>query len=226
MTDATRARLLDAVARTPSPTRRTARLRSALGYALAASWMILVFVLGHDAAPHSEQPGAWSGQAVFGLFALACAATAWIAARGSSPLGRSSFALALASLVVPVCVLAWLALWSQVQLNQEVPAGWRCLGFSLLMGALPLVAFLGMRRGSDPVHPQWLGAALGALAGAWSAAFVAGWCPLFDWQHALLGHAAPVALLSSLGAAAGSALLGLRHVQLGAKTRNPRRARS
>lgn len=212
MTDATRARLLDAVARTPSHTRRTARLRSALGYALAASWMVAVFVLGHDAAPRSEQPGPWSGQVAFGLFVLACAATAWIAARGSSPLGRSSFGLAAASLAGPVCVLAWLAFWSQLELAQEVPAGWRCLGFTLLVGAVPLVALLGMRRGSDPVHPQWLGAALGALAGVWSAVFVAGWCPLFDWQHALLGHAAPVALLSGIGAAAGSALLGLRQV--------------
>jgi hypothetical protein len=113
---------------------------------------------------------------VSGLLVLACAATAWIAARSSSPLGRSSVVLAAASFAVPACVLTWLALWSHKDLTHQAPAGWRCLGFSLLIGAVPLVPLFGVRRGSDPLHPRWLGAALGALAGSWSAVFAAGWC--------------------------------------------------
>jgi hypothetical protein len=212
MTDTTRAQLFAAVARTPSSTRRQARLRSALCYAAAAAWMAAAFVFGHDAAPHSEHASRWTGAVVSGLIGVACAMTSLITARGNSPLGRSTFTLASICFGIPSTVLAWLAFWSPAALAQEVPTGFRCLGFTLLIGVAPLLALFGVRRGLDPVHPHWLGAALGALSGAWSAVLVAGWCPLFDWSHALLGHAAPIVVLSAAGAAIGNAILGVRRL--------------
>lgn len=67
------------------------------------------------------------------------------------------------------------------------------------MGGLLLGAMTYARRASAPVHPGWLGGALGASAATWSAALVAAWCPLYNLPHTLIGHVAPSVLLSAAG---------------------------
>jgi hypothetical protein len=81
----------------------------------------------------------------------------------------------------------------------DAPAGWRCHSFTLVLGAALLAAMMTANRRSDPVHASWLGAAFGAVAGAWASVFVAAWCPLFDLSHTLLGHAAPILVLTGGG---------------------------
>jgi hypothetical protein len=80
---------------------------------------------------------------------------------------------------------------------------------SLLFGVVPLVTFLIARRGSDPVHPRSLGAALGAASGLWAATLVDLWCPVAYPSHVVLGHVLPALLLAGAGAALGARLLSL-----------------
>ena len=85
----------------------------------------------------------------------------------------------------------------------------RCFGVSLLFGIVPLITFLLARRGSDPVHPRSLGAALGAAGGLWAATLVDLWCPVAFPVHVVLGHVLPALLLAAVGAVLGARLLAL-----------------
>ena len=70
--------------------------------------------------------------------------------------------------------------------------GFRCLGLSLAMAAPLLVAFVVIRRRSDPVHPGIAGAALGITAGVAAGTLVDLWCPIAYLPHVLLGHILPL----------------------------------
>jgi hypothetical protein len=78
--------------------------------------------------------------------------------------------------------------------------GFRCLGVTVLFGAILLAAFALARRRSDPLFPRASGAALGAAAGAWGAMMVDLWCPVLEPSHLVLGHALPIVLLTAAGA--------------------------
>jgi hypothetical protein len=206
MTAATRQRLLDATAKTPSPTRRQASKQAAWRIALAIAWMIALFFIAGGMERRDGQPSALAVAVMSGLSALAIAITALVFARGSSPLGRSDAVLAGSALVVPSGVMGWLSLWQPAAAG-AAPFGWRCLGLSVALGAALLIAFIVSKRGTDPVHPTWLGGAFGAVAGAWAAVLAAGWCPLFNIEHVWIGHVVPVVILSGAGLALGGALL-------------------
>jgi hypothetical protein len=75
--------------------------------------------------------------------------------------------------------------------------------------AVPLlVAFVAVRRRSDPVHPGVAGAALGVTAGVAAGTLVDLWCPVGFVQHVLLGHILPLLVVAALGAWAGRRFLG------------------
>jgi hypothetical protein len=79
-----------------------------------------------------------------------------------------------------------------------------------VQGALPLVALLAPRRGTDPVHPAVTGAALGMTAGAWTAMMAYLRCPHPSAFHCIAAHVAPTLLLTVAGALLGHALLRVR----------------
>ena len=91
--------------------------------------------------------------------------------------------------------------------------GWRCLGYTLGVAALPLAAFLGMRRAVEPRAPSVLGAAAGACCASWAGALIDLWCPLTDPKHVLFGHVLPLILAVALGAIAGRWTLGARKMR-------------
>jgi hypothetical protein len=150
-----------------------------------------------------------------GAAILALAAT-WLAvARGSSMLGRSRTALVVLSVALPAVLLAWCTLGSSALGETPIPgenlrSHVVCFVFTGLFALGPLLAFAYARRGSDPVHPRALGAALCAAAGAWGAMFINVHCAFTSTTHVTLGHVLPVAALAALGALVGARVFGVR----------------
>jgi hypothetical protein len=207
-----RARLLAAVAERPAPSRREQRLRSA---ALAASAVLLPLAVFVGMGSAEQGPRSWALVAVTaaGTFVLAAAALSLALARGRRLLGLPSAWLVSVAVACPAAFAVWKLVWSsafgEMMLAWPERPGLRCFGLSLAFGLWPLVALALARRGSDPVHPRSLGAALGAASGLWAGTLVDLWCPVGYPQHVLLGHVLPMLLLSALGAVAGARLLGL-----------------
>lgn len=199
MRDPTRERLIEAIGRTASPTRKQVQARATVSYVVALAWMCGVFAVVSTVAHYGSRPSLFTALISLGLCVLAATATAAVLARGRSPVGRSPTTLAAITSLVPFAVLGWLAFWQPSEVHAAVPAGFRCHVFTLVLGAALLAAMTIANRRSDAVHAKWFGATLGAVAGAWAAVFVAAWCPLFDLPHVVFGHAGPIVVLAGAG---------------------------
>jgi hypothetical protein len=206
-----RARVLAAARSEPARSRsagiRRRALAIALGFAAAVAFGALVArpKLGGRPAGYVALVGAaW--------IAVALVASWGALARGRSMLGRPIAQRIGIALVTPVALSAvalignWL--WPQ---TVEVHAGFvkdaLCGAFTMIFAAGPLVAFLAVFRGSDPLAPGMGGAALGAAAGAWGAFGIELFCNCPYPGHVLIGHVLPVLLLALVGAAIGDRTL-------------------
>lgn len=208
--DALRARILAAVAKTPSPTRRDGRRSALVLLGVSIVVAVTVFELAGGLARSAGRPfgitfaisGGWTG---------ASAVLTWLVlGRGGSTLSRRPAWLAVAALLAPLAVFVWLRLFHGSYAEPYERVGYRCLGYTLVMAATPLAAFLRFRRGVEPRRPSLLGAAAGATCVAWAGVVVDLWCPLTAPMHALVGHVLPLVLLASVGALVGSRMLGVR----------------
>jgi hypothetical protein len=85
-----------------------------------------------------------------------------------------------------------------------------CGLMTVVQGALPLVALLLPRRGSDPVHPTISGAALGMTAGAWTVVMAYLRCPHASAIHCILAHVVPTLVLAALGVLVGWLVLRVK----------------
>jgi hypothetical protein len=150
-------------------------------------------------AHSASRPTLVTAAITLGLCVLAVTSTAVVLKRSATPLGPSPSTLALITALIPFVALGWLAFWQPSTAHADVPTGWRCGGLTLALGAALLAAMAIANRRSDAIHPRTLGAALGAIAGAWAAVFAAGWCPLFDFPHTLFGHVLPILILVGAG---------------------------
>jgi len=117
------------------------------------------------------------------------------------------FALAVGT---PIGLFAWMQLFAGTYVEPFVRVGWRCMGFTLAAAIVPLSALVLMGRGIEPRRPMALGAAIGAICGAWASVAVAAWCPLTNAMHVLVGHVAPLVVLGLLGGGLGRSVLGMR----------------
>jgi hypothetical protein len=150
---------------------------------------------------------------VWGLIALGAT---WAGiARGRSMLGRPvAVKLAVATLTPIALGATWLALaLSRLGALDDAPETRmhvHCALMSVAYAVGPWVAFFAVRRGTDPVHPRWGGAAIGAVAGAWGAALYIASCGCSSPGHVALAHLLPVAVLAASGALVGKRILGLR----------------
>jgi hypothetical protein len=192
-------RLLREVASAPASTRTAESLRAAwlLGCAVAAS-IATYLVLG--------------GVRITGRpISLVVGTVLGVVARGRAMSGRASAWLTTVALLSPLALFGW-KLWWSLQYEGGLDrwpsrAGFRCLGLSLALGALPLAAFLFIRRGTDPVHPGRAGMALGVALGLAVAPLVDAWCPVAYVPHLLLGHILPVVALGAMGLFVGRKVL-------------------
>lgn len=189
-----------AVTNLPSPTRQQVQTRCRLSLAAAIVWMCGIFLSVGAFAHSASRPTFATAVITLGLCVLAATSWALVFARRAMPCGPSQNRLSLTTGLIPFVVLGWLAFWQPAAAHAGAPAGWRCAGLTLAMGFALLAAMLIAYRGSDAIHPRWLGSAFGAVAGAWAAVFAAAWCPLFDLPHTFFGHVLPVLTLAGAGA--------------------------
>jgi len=208
-----RSRVLAAASREPAPVRAQLRRRHAilLGSALVVPTLwFLAFGGLRQAGRPSEL--VVETAAVAALIAIVAAMAGL--SRGRSMLGRPGSLLFAAALLTPALLFAGKVLVSSrypsFMMEQPHRPGLRCLGLSCLMAAWPLVAFVLIRRGSDPTNPHLTGAAMGAAAGAGVWVLVDLWCPVAYVPHLLLGHVLPVMLTTAVGTLLGHRLIALR----------------
>jgi len=205
-------RVLAAIRAEPAPTRETVRRRAWLLIGLGIAVALATFVqLG--GIRRYDRPTLLVLGTCLGWSAIATAA-AWIGvARGRSMLGRSTASLVTLIVAAPLALLAW-KVGITVRFGPQMLAPWptrpgfRCLWLSLAMAVPLLVAFVAVRRRSDPVHPGLAGTALGVAAGVAAGTLVDLWCPVGFVPHVLLGHILPLLVVSALGAWAGRRFLG------------------
>jgi hypothetical protein len=207
-----KARLLASVTSMPSPARAGHAGRPALLVAISVGIAAVLFESLGGFAYSAARP--WQTTAeLAGGWALACvplsAAVLW---RPRAVLPRKPWLMFALALGTPIALFAWMQVFAGTYVEPFSRLGLRCIGFTLAAAAVPLSSFLLMRRGVEPRRPMALGAAIGAICGAWASVAVAAWCPLTNAIHALTGHVAPVVLLAFLGAIVGERQLGLRHV--------------
>ncbi len=85
-----------------------------------------------------------------------------------------------------------------------------CFVLTLLLTAGPLVAFVGLRREGDPVHPGLTGAVMGVAAGAWGATLIDLHCENIGGAHVIVGHIIPSVAALFVGAAWARSALAIR----------------
>jgi hypothetical protein len=203
-------RLLRAVESKPATTRAVEARRAAwlVGGALLlsfASFFAFGGVRVTDRAP-SLVIGTVTGTALIAALAI------WaMMGRGRAMVGRTSGWLTAVAIASPLALFAWKIFWS-AQYEHGLDRiqgrlGFRCLGISLALGALPLAALLFSRRGTDAVHPGRAGMGIGVGLGLGAATLVDAWCPIAYAPHLLLGHILPLALLGAAGLWLGKKIL-------------------
>jgi len=209
-----RARVLSEIAKTPARTRGEHRKRIALiaGVGALATTSLFFMMGGFVKGTRPIELVAFT--AGFGLVA-AIVLTRMSSGVTGSMLGRPRQSL-LIGCVVAAPILALVALMAAAMwphhAAEEVPtqAHLGCGLATIVQGALPLVALIIPRRGSDPVHPAITGAALGMTAGAWTAMMAYLRCPHAQALHCIAAHVIPTIVLTIAGALLGHALLKIR----------------
>lgn len=211
-----RARVLAQAGRQPAPTRAQLSLRSIVVAMLVLAVSLLVF-FAWGGVRASPRPGMLVLETAVGSAFLAGSVAVAALGRGRSMLGRSRPWLWLVVVATPLALFGWRVLASArypgMMVEWTERPGFRCFAFSSVLALTPLLGVLWLRRGTDPVNPYLTAAAFGAAAGAGAWVFVDLWCPVGYVPHLLLGHVAPIVLLTVLSAAVGSRLLRLRRLR-------------
>lgn len=205
-------RVLAAVRAEPAPTQTAVRQGAWLALAAAATIAVAIFV-HFGGIRQFDRPTVLVVWTCLGWSAAASAA-AWIGmGRGRSMLGRTTAVLITAIVAIPAAVLAWkigVTVLLAPQMMEPWPSrpGFRCLGLSIAMAVPLLLAFVMLRRRSDPVHPGVAGGAFGVTAGVFAGTLVDLWCPIAYVPHVLLGHILPLVVVAAFGAWLGRRFLG------------------
>ena len=203
-------RILRNVGSIPAPTRAVESARTIWinGAALAVTLGVYWFFGG---VRITGRPTNLIVGTAIGSVMVAIAGLTFLVGRNRNMLGRPRLWLFVAAALLPMALLAW-----KVYFSAQFPhaldrwsarAGYRCLGLTLSMGLLPLLASLYSRRGTDPSHPNTAGMALGVSVGLCVAILVDLWCPVAYIPHLLVGHLLPIALLAFVGVMVGRKLL-------------------
>ena len=211
-----RARVLAQAGEQPAPTRaQVSRQRGVAAVLVLLVTLALFFAWG--GVRSSPRPDKLVLETALGSAILAVGIALAALGRGRSMLGRSRGWLWAVVVAAPLALFAWRVLASSQYPGMMVQwaerPGWRCFAFSCALAVAPLLTVLWLRRGSEPVHPYLTAAAFGAAAGAGAWVLVDMWCPVAYVPHLLLGHVAPLLLLSVLGALVGSRILKLRKLR-------------
>jgi hypothetical protein len=218
--DALRRRILAGIAATDtSKTRTRTRVAIALAAVTVVAVIVVVFaseiVYGRLAAGLGVNAGEVSRLewTLLLLAALTLASTFVAVSRGRRGFGPSAAVLAIGvALVAPVYAL--LTAVQPIHMNDAAIAGvtispWgaRCALIAGVIGITAMASFTAALRRAVPVASGLRGVAVGAAAGAWAGLAVFMFCPSGDPQHLIVGHLAPIVVLTLMGALATPALL-------------------
>jgi uncharacterized membrane protein YozB (DUF420 family) len=208
--DTLRARVLAAASATPSPTRRQGHVAASVLVAASVAIAVTIFESVGGFGHGSGRPFGIT-MAMAAGWALVSSVLTWLVVdRSGSTMARRPLLIAVAAVAVPFVLFLWMQVFHGSYVQPFHAAGYRCLRYTLLMSALPLAAFLVLRRAIEPRYPSALGAGAGAACASWAGALVDLWCPLTDPMHVLVGHVAPLVLATLVGAALGHFMLGVR----------------
>ncbi len=205
-------RVLEAARSRSSPTRAEAA-RQTVVYVVGSAIVGVSIFLGLGGFRPIPRPEWYRFGTAVGWAIVAVCATWGGVTRGTGVFGRSRAWLVALAAGTPLLLFLWMTAW-----NVTCPGPWperlglRCLSMTLALGVLPLVTLLDARRYANPVHPVATGAVLGAAAGAWAGILVDLWCPISYSSHVLLGHVAPLVLLTALGGLLGRRFVGIRRL--------------
>lgn len=217
--DSLKLRVLEAVRQRPVPRRTDRRPATIALAALAGVAMTAVLQWGprlfgevggvERAAGRPATSGAWI---LAGTLVLALASTWLVLPFRRSMLSPPRAVLLGVAVAVPLLVGAWLVLWHATYADPFTRTGVRCFALTAMTAPWPFAALAYAGRRIEPRHPGTVGAALGAVAGAWAAVMVELWCPLSVQAHVLVGHVLPLFAVVLAGAAVGTRLFRLRRV--------------
>jgi hypothetical protein len=209
-----RARVLAAIGREPVPARPEGVRRRTRIVALGFAAMV-VLTLTISLPKTRGRPLGYVEVLVLVWTLIAAVATWAGVSRGRSMLGRSARWRITTTLLTPVVLLvSWIPLtlyWPQTLADTSTPGRHLgCVVGTFVLAAGPLVAFLRLRRRSDPVRPWLTGAAIGTAAAAWGAMAMPLVCGFTSPAHMVFGHLLPVLLIAGLGAALGEWVVAVR----------------
>ncbi len=212
-----RARVLAATSAAPSPTRRQGRVAGGVLGAASVALCVTVFEGVGGFAHGAGRPFGVTIALAAGWAVVSCVLTWLVVDRGGSTMTRRPLLVGAAVVAMPFLLFLWMHLFYGSYAEPYQALGWRCLRYTLFVSALPLTAFLALRRAVEPRHPAVLGAGAGAACAAWAGALIDLWCPLTNSMHVLVGHVAPLVAATAVGAIAGHFTLGVR----GRRSRSP-----
>jgi hypothetical protein len=203
-----RHQLLAEIARTPSPTRAENQNRSRWAAISSVAVAVLIFEVVGGLENSAGRPMTYTLGLAAGWALFAATLSAFVLWRRTT-LGRAPRWLLAAALVSPVVLLGWMHLFDGAYVEPFSRLGFRCMAYTFAMAALPLGSFMVLRRGFQPRGAWQLGAALGAITGAWAGVLVELWCPLVNLPHAMVGHVLPLIALIAAGALWGRRALDI-----------------
>jgi hypothetical protein len=205
-----RSRVLAAAAASPAPTRKQARVAARVVLAASVAIAITIFEAVGGLKHGAGRPLGITLALAIGWTAVSGVLTWLVVGRRGSTMARWPLLVGAAVLVAPLLLFAWMHLFYGTYPEPYEAVGWRCLRYTLFAAALPLAAFLVLRRAVEPRYPGVLGAGAGAACAAWAGAMIDIWCPLTNPMHVLVGHVAPLVGAILTGAVAGHFMLGVR----------------
>jgi hypothetical protein len=215
--DELRSRILAMTKSEAAPTRAEVRRSTAWTIVIGfAGLAVVFFALG--GVHVGRRPDGLVVATALGWGLVAALATFFGVGRGRSMLGRPRAWLVLLAALTPAALFASALLvrdaaWPEAASFGTTRAGdIKCFLSTAAFAAGPLLAFLLVRRHSDPVHPRATAAALGAAAGAWAGLMIHFHCDVEATMHLGAAHVLPVVLAAALGALVGNKVLGVRRV--------------
>lgn len=203
-------RVLLAAAQTPSMTRTQARSRAIVYSMLASIPMFIALFIAGGPRNAAGRPFVVTVVLTVGCLLLAIGATFLSSLRSRWMTGVNRGITYFLVLGMPLLYCAWIAGFHGVFEPPFERLGIRCFFLSLCSAPWPFAVMVTWRKTIEPHHPALLGAALGAVSGAWAGLMVVLFCPLSEPGHVARGHLLPFVVLIAAGSRLGARLFAVK----------------
>jgi hypothetical protein len=206
-----KARVLADISKTPAAPPGTYTKRLVLAVAVLFGWLALVLIWKGLRKDVSELPSMYLIGSVVTSATAGGLLTYLGLTRGRAMLGAPPLLQIAGTLLVPMALGAWAMMVVGSGAHSLVPVtaanafqtGLHCDAFAMVFGVPILLGLLSVKRGMETSVPRFVGACLGAAAGAWAHLGMHLICPVSHTLHALVGHVLPAIPLALVGAVFG-----------------------